>query len=91
MTGNVTLQQLNEWLSDVIAAIGNPTLEIRRADGSSKKYRSMSEALEAKASLEDMIRELQGGGGSRVALARHSRGDGLAEFPFGNGWSGGWR
>lgn len=82
MIGNLTLDQLNAMLTDVIKAIGSPTLSIRRADGSELRYRSMDEALKAKAALEDMIREAQGTNAGRVSLAQHRRGDG----PRGPGW-----
>ena len=62
-------------LNDVIMAIGNPALRVRRSDGSELQYRSMADAIMAKNVLESQIAIAQGGE-KRVGLAQHKRGDG---------------
>jgi hypothetical protein len=49
---------------------------VRYSDGRSVTYRSIEDLRKAKAEIEEDIRELSGGSGSRVRLAQHRRGDG---------------
>ena len=72
----LTLAQLQANLDAVNSAIGDPTLRVRFPDGREVTYRTIDELRKAKAEIEEDIRELTGGSGSRVRLARHRRGDG---------------
>ena len=72
----LTLAQLQANLDAVNTAIGDPTLTVRYSDGRSVTYRSIEDLRKAKAEIEEDIRELSGGSGSRVRLAQHRRGDG---------------
>ena len=85
---SVPLIELQSMLDDVVRAIGNPVLSIRRSDGSQLQYRSMAEALSAKSTLESQIAKASGGE-TRVGLAQHKRGQ--TPLGAGSGWSGGGR
>lgn len=87
-SSTLPIDQLQSMLNDVMTAIGNGTLRIRRSDGSELQYRSMADLVTAKSTLETQI-EIASGGGSRVGLAQTKRGDG----PCGNGglpWDQNW-
>jgi len=70
----IAVTELQSMLDTVIRAIGNPTLRARGPDGREVQYRSMDEALKAKGTLEDLIREASGVP-PRVSLATHRRGE----------------
>jgi len=72
----LTLAQLQANLDAVNSAIGDPTLRVRFPDGREVTYRTIDELRKAKAEIEEDIRELSGGTGSRVRFAQHQRGDG---------------
>jgi hypothetical protein len=72
----LTLAQLQANLDAVNSAIGDPTLRVRFPDGREVTYRTIDELRKAKAEIEEDIREMSGGPGSRVRLAQHKRGDG---------------
>ena len=72
----LTIQQLQANLDTINQAIGSPTLKVRFPDGREVTYRSTDDLRKAKAEIEEDIRELTGGSGSRVRLAQHRRGDG---------------
>ena len=72
----LTLAQLQANLDAVNSAIGDPTLRVRFPDGREGTYRTIDELRKAKAEIEEDIREMSGGPGSRVRLAQHKRGDG---------------
>ena len=72
----LTLQQLQANLDAINQAIGNPMLKVRFPDGREVTYRSTEELRNAKAEIEEDIRELSGQTGSRVRFAQHKRGDG---------------
>lgn len=71
----LTLQQLQAQLDAVQTAIGDVTARNRTPDGRESQNRSIDELRKAEALLQELIRQAQGGTGSRVRLAQHKRGD----------------
>jgi hypothetical protein len=71
-----TLAQLQAQLDAINAQIGDPTYRARSSDGHDVTYRTIDELRKAKAEIEEDMRELSGGSGTRVRLAQHRRGDG---------------
>ena len=72
----VTLEQLQARLDAINQAIGDPVWRSRSPDGREVTGRTIDELRKAKAEIEEDIREMSGGTGSRVRLAQHKRGDG---------------
>jgi hypothetical protein len=72
----LTIERLQASLDAINQALGNPTLRVRFADGREVTYRTVDELRQAKAEIEDDIRQASGQTGSRVHLAQHQRGDG---------------
>ena len=70
----LTTQQLRANLDAIDQALGNPTLKVRFPDGREVTYRSVDELRQAKAEIEEDIRQASGRPGNRVALAQHARG-----------------
>jgi hypothetical protein len=80
----LTIQQLTDYLNSLYTALGNPTAEVRRPDGTMIRFRTVDEIRQAIAQVEDSIRSMGSQKSSKSALAQHKRGDGPdpAAFPW---------
>jgi hypothetical protein len=84
----LTIQQLTAFLNNLYGALGNPTEEVRRPDGTMIRFRTVAEIRKAIAEVEDTIRSMGSEKTSKSTLAQHKRGDGPdpAALPWWEHW-----